>query len=112
MIDIKSAGDVAIDGVPVTRIGTKATLASATLNPGMARAIRQANADVVHFHHPNPTGVLSYLSSGRRGPGPDPVVGKPVDGSCGRRCPHRRCSRPGRDGPHANAGPGRSSEGR
>jgi glycosyltransferase involved in cell wall biosynthesis len=57
-----------IDGVPVTRIGTRATLASATLNPGMARAIRQANADVVHFHHPNPTGVLSYLASGRRGP--------------------------------------------
>ena len=57
-----------IDGVPVTRIGTKATLASATLNPGMARAIRRAGADVVHFHHPNPTGVLSYLASGSRAP--------------------------------------------
>src|SRR5688500_7179786 len=57
-----------VDGVPVTRIGTAATLASATLNPGMARAIRESNADVVHFHHPNPTGVLSYLASGRRGP--------------------------------------------
>jgi glycosyltransferase involved in cell wall biosynthesis len=57
-----------IDGVPVTRIGTKATLASATLNPGMARAIRQAKADVIHFHHPNPTGVLSYLASGSRAP--------------------------------------------
>jgi len=57
-----------VDGVPVTRIGTAATLASATLNPGMARAIREAKADVVHFHHPNPTGVLSYLASGRRGP--------------------------------------------
>jgi glycosyltransferase involved in cell wall biosynthesis len=57
-----------IDGVPVTRIGTKATLASATLNPGMARAIRQAKPDVVHFHHPNPTGVLSYLASGSRAP--------------------------------------------
>lgn len=57
-----------IDGVPVTRIGTKATLASATLNPGMARAIREARADVIHFHHPNPTGVLSYLASGARAP--------------------------------------------
>src|SRR5688500_16755866 len=54
--------------VPVTRIGTAATFASASLNPGMARAIRRADADVVHFHHPNPTGVLSYLASGRRGP--------------------------------------------
>lgn len=57
-----------INGVPVTRIGTKAMVASASVNPGMARAIREARADVVHFHHPNPTGVLSYLASGWRGP--------------------------------------------
>lgn len=57
-----------VDGVPVTRIGTLANVASASINPGMARAIRRARADVVHFHHPNPTGVLSYLASGRRGP--------------------------------------------
>lgn len=57
-----------LDGMPVTRIGTLASFASASVNPGMARAIRQAAADVVHFHHPNPTGVLSYLASGRRGP--------------------------------------------
>lgn len=57
-----------LDGIPVTRIGTLASFASASINPGMARAIREANADVVHFHHPNPTGVLSYLASGRRGP--------------------------------------------
>lgn len=55
-------------GIPVTRIGAAATFASASINPGMARAIRRADADVVHFHHPNPTGVLSYLASGRRGP--------------------------------------------
>jgi rhamnosyl/mannosyltransferase len=57
-----------LDGIPVTRIGTLASFASASINPGMARAIREANADVVHFHHPNPTGVLSYLASRRRGP--------------------------------------------
>jgi glycosyltransferase involved in cell wall biosynthesis len=57
-----------VDGIPVTRIGTLATLASASVNPGMARAIRRSGADVVHFHQPNPTGVLSYLASGRRGP--------------------------------------------
>ncbi|HEX5871001.1 MAG TPA: glycosyltransferase [Longimicrobium sp.] len=57
-----------LDGIPVTRIGKVGSFAAASLNPGMARAIRDAEADVVHFHHPNPTGVLSYLASGRRGP--------------------------------------------
>jgi rhamnosyl/mannosyltransferase len=57
-----------VEGVHVTRIGSLATLASASVNPGMARAIRRSRADVVHFHHPNPTAVLSYLASGRRGP--------------------------------------------
>jgi glycosyltransferase involved in cell wall biosynthesis len=57
-----------VGGVSVTRIGTRATLASASVNPGMARAIRRSRAHVVHFHHPNPTAVLSYLASGRRGP--------------------------------------------
>lgn len=56
-----------IGGVPVTRIGTKLTLASASFNPGMARAIRRADADVVHFHHPNPTGALSYFAARTRG---------------------------------------------
>jgi rhamnosyl/mannosyltransferase len=56
-----------IGGVPVTRIGTKLTLASASFNPGMARAIRRADADVVHFHHPNPTAAFSYLAARPRG---------------------------------------------
>lgn len=56
-----------VDGVPVTRIGTRFTLSSASFNPGMARAIRQANADVVHLHHPNPTAALSYFAARPRG---------------------------------------------
>jgi len=56
------------DGVRVTRIGTVATVAAASFNPGLARAIRRADADLVHFHHPNPTAVLSYFASRRRGP--------------------------------------------
>ena len=55
-------------GIPVTRVGTRLTLASASFNPGMARAIRRAGADVVHFHHPNPTGALSYFASRVRAP--------------------------------------------
>src|SRR5688572_5025215 len=62
-------GAVELDrGVRVRRIGTLASIGAATVNPGMARAIREARADLVHFHHPNPTGVLSYLASGQRGP--------------------------------------------
>lgn len=57
-----------VDGVPVLRVGTALMVSSATVNPGMARAIREARADVVHLHHPNPTGVLSYLASGSRAP--------------------------------------------
>src|ERR1051325_8598497 len=56
-----------VDGIPVTRVGTKLTLASPSFNPGMAREIRRADADVVHFHHPNPTAVLSYLAARPRG---------------------------------------------
>lgn len=56
-----------VDGVPVTRVGTRLTLASASFNPGMAAAIRHADADVVHFHHPNPTAVLSYFAARPRG---------------------------------------------
>ncbi|HEX6748117.1 MAG TPA: glycosyltransferase [Longimicrobium sp.] len=56
-----------VDGIPVTRVGTKLTLASASLNPGMAREIRRADADLVHFHHPNPTAVLSYRAARPRG---------------------------------------------
>jgi glycosyltransferase involved in cell wall biosynthesis len=54
-------------GIPVTRVGTRLTLASASFNPGMAREIRRADADVVHFHHPNPPAVLSYLAARPRG---------------------------------------------
>jgi glycosyltransferase involved in cell wall biosynthesis len=56
-----------VDGVPVTRIGTRLRLASASFGPGMARVIRAADADVVHFHHPNPPAVLSFLTARARG---------------------------------------------
>jgi rhamnosyl/mannosyltransferase len=56
-----------VGGIPVTRIGVKLSLASASFGPGMAKAIRAADADVVHFHHPNPPAVLSYLAARPRG---------------------------------------------
>lgn len=56
-----------VDGIPVTRVGTRLRLASASFGPGMAKAIRAADADVVHFHHPNPPAVLSVLAARPRG---------------------------------------------
>jgi glycosyltransferase involved in cell wall biosynthesis len=56
-----------VGGVPVTRIGTRLRLAYASFGPGMAKAIRAADADVVHFHHPNPPAVLSYFAARPRG---------------------------------------------
>jgi len=56
-----------VDGVQVTRVGTMFDLASAPVCPGMVRKIRQAEADLVHLHLPNPTAILAYLASGHRG---------------------------------------------
>jgi glycosyltransferase involved in cell wall biosynthesis len=56
-----------LDGVEVARLGTALTLAGAPICPGMVRRIREANADVVHLHLPNPAAVLAYLASGHRG---------------------------------------------
>jgi rhamnosyl/mannosyltransferase len=56
------------DGVPVTRVGAVATVASASFSPGMAARLRRLKPDLVHFHHPNPTGALSLLTSRWRGP--------------------------------------------
>jgi glycosyltransferase involved in cell wall biosynthesis len=52
-----------MDGVPVTRLGTIATVASTAFTPGLVEAIRRSRADIVHLHFPHPTGVLSWLAS-------------------------------------------------
>lgn len=56
-----------VEGVPVSRIGTKATLSAAPISPGLVMRIRREPADIVHLHHPNPVAVLAYLLSGHRG---------------------------------------------
>lgn len=56
-----------VDGVSVTRVGTKFSASSASFCPGMAKAIRAADTDVVHFHHPNPPAVLSWMAARPRG---------------------------------------------
>jgi rhamnosyl/mannosyltransferase len=56
-----------IEGVRVSRVPTRLTLASTPLCPGMVQEIRHSNAALVHIHLPNPTAVLAYLASGYRG---------------------------------------------
>jgi len=55
------------DGVSISRIPTRLTLASTPLCPGMISAIRRCTADIIHIHWPNPTAVLAYLASGHSG---------------------------------------------
>jgi glycosyltransferase involved in cell wall biosynthesis len=62
------AESVVLDQVPVERVATPFTLASAPLCPGMVSRIRHSAADLIHVHLPNPTAVLAYLASGHRGP--------------------------------------------
>ncbi len=57
-----------IDGIPVLRLGTIGTFASAPLNPGLRAAIADSPADIVHVHLPHPTAIISYLLSGHEGP--------------------------------------------
>lgn len=56
-----------VEGVSVTRVGTKATLSAAPISPGLISRIRRDAADIVHLHHPNPIAVMAYLMSGHSG---------------------------------------------
>ena len=65
--DSRAGSDESAGGVRVSRVGTLLKLGSSPVCPGMARRIRDSKADIVHLQFPNPTGILSYLASGRRG---------------------------------------------
>ncbi len=56
-----------VDGVRVSRVPTRLTVASTPLCPGMVGEIKRSNADLIHIHLPNPMAVLAYLASGHRG---------------------------------------------
>ena len=56
-----------VDGVPVQRLGTAIKLAGAPFCPGLRRAMREADADIIHLHVPHPTALLTWLVSGARG---------------------------------------------
>ena len=45
----------------VRQVGELGRFASAPLAPAFPLRLRQTRADILHFHHPNPTGELAYL---------------------------------------------------
>ncbi len=65
--DDRTASDELLDGVAISRVPTRFTLAAAPLCPGMIAQLRASDADIVHLHLPNPGAVLAYLASGHRG---------------------------------------------
>jgi rhamnosyl/mannosyltransferase len=56
-------GEEMVDGVRVVRVAEWTRLLSAPVSPAFPAALRReaARADILHFHHPNPTGDVAYL---------------------------------------------------
>jgi rhamnosyl/mannosyltransferase len=65
--DDRCAAREIVGGVSISRIPTWMTAASTPLCPGIVRAIRESDADIVHLHFPNPMAVLGHLASGHKG---------------------------------------------
>ncbi len=63
-------GEEIIEGVRVVRIKEWRRIWSAPLSRRFAHSLAQlaAKADLLHFHHPNPTGDIAYLLSGLHKP--------------------------------------------
>jgi glycosyltransferase involved in cell wall biosynthesis len=64
--DAKSTEE-SLEGVAVSRLPTRFSIASTPFCPSMVGRIRHSVADIIHIHLPNPAAVLAYLASGHRG---------------------------------------------
>jgi len=56
-----------IDGVEIHKVGCLLRIASAPLSPTYPLWLKRLDADILHFHHPNPTSELSYLIAQPKG---------------------------------------------
>jgi rhamnosyl/mannosyltransferase len=63
-------GEEIIDGVRVVRVREWRRVWSAPIAPRLTRVLAEEarGADLLHFHHPNPTGDVAYLAAGVRKP--------------------------------------------
>jgi rhamnosyl/mannosyltransferase len=50
-----------VDGVRVTEVGELCRILSAPMAPAFPLFLKRARHDILHFHLPNPTAVISYL---------------------------------------------------
>jgi glycosyltransferase involved in cell wall biosynthesis len=48
-----------VEGIPVTRLGSRSPARSTPIAPAMMRELRAATADLIVLHEPNPWGLLS-----------------------------------------------------
>ena len=71
-----------MDGVQVSRVPTRFTVASTPILSGDGAGNPPDRAGIVHIHLPNPTAVLAYLASGHRGAWLSPITAI----LSGRRC--------------------------
>jgi glycosyltransferase involved in cell wall biosynthesis len=53
--------DELVDGIPVTRVGALGSAGSVPVAPAFAAHLRNARADVMIVHEPNPWALLSYV---------------------------------------------------
>jgi len=51
------------EGIPVTRCGSFATIASSPISPAMVWELSRRKYDVLHLHAPNPFAAAAYLAS-------------------------------------------------
>jgi lipopolysaccharide/colanic/teichoic acid biosynthesis glycosyltransferase/glycosyltransferase involved in cell wall biosynthesis len=51
-----------VDGIPVTRVGTWGSAGSVAVSPAFPLHLRQAQADVLILHEPNPWALLSFAT--------------------------------------------------
>jgi glycosyltransferase involved in cell wall biosynthesis len=57
-----------VDGIPITRVGTWGAAGSVPVSPAFAARLRNAEADVMILHEPNPWALLSCLVARPRMP--------------------------------------------
>ncbi len=50
-----------VEGIPVTRVGQWGRLLSTPIAPTFPLHLRRRNADLLHYHLPHPTAVMSHL---------------------------------------------------
>ena len=56
-----------IEGVEVNKVCSLFRIMSAPISPSYPFWLKRINADILHFHHPNPTAELSYLLAKPKG---------------------------------------------